>query len=58
MGAGRLPKSRDVVVSSWEKESFTSSFRKAGLRHADVVRPPMSGVLFFFLVEGGFYFLL
>ena len=63
MGAEKLPRlgyvvassqsegKRDVVASSQEKVRFTSCCQKAGLRHADMARLPMLGVLFNFPFE-------
>ena len=53
-GVENIPRSVDVGASCQEKASFTSCYRKAGLRHADVARLPNLVVLFYFLVEGGF----
>ena len=58
LGAARLPRSRDFFASRQEKAIFTSCNRKAGLRHVEVERLPRYRVLFYFLVEDGFYFLL
>ena len=57
-GAAKLPRLGDVADSHREKASFTSWPIKARLRHVDVARLPGLVVLFYFLVEGDFYFLL
>ena len=57
-GLAKIPRLGDVVASRREKVSFTSCRRKAGLRHADILRLPRLGVIFYFLVDVGFYFLL
>ena len=42
MGTAKLPSLVDVVASRWEKDSFTSYFRKARFHQADVARLPRS----------------
>ena len=53
-GTAKLPRSEDVVASCQERASFASCSRKAGLLQTDLVRFPRSGVIFYFLAEGGF----
>ena len=58
MDAARIPRLVDVVTSCREKAIITSCCRKAGLCHTDIARIPRSRVLFYFLFEGRFYFVL